>query len=133
MKRTRTGMGLGARALALGVVALGLAGCSHDYWVRFGLVTDAPASVVVNSDQIEIPVGYAVAVHAWPMRDEEQLSSSMEVDLQSLRPGMLGVDHGVREREFVIFGSQVGTTTVDVYFGGSYVDEITARVVPAGP
>jgi len=132
MKRPSTKIGSAARSLALAAVALGLAGCSHDYWVRFGFVTDAPPTVIVNGDQIEIPVGYAVAVRAWPMRDEEELSSSMEVDLQSLRPGMLGVDHGLRNREFVIYGSQVGTTSVDVYFGSSYVDEITARVVPAG-
>jgi len=110
------------------VVAIALVGtgCSDNG-------TGAPATVVVDSDQIQIPVGYAVAIRALPMRDDEQLSSSMEIDLRSLRPGMLGVDHGLRDREFVIYGSQVGTTSVDVYFGGSHVQEITARVVPAGP
>jgi hypothetical protein len=133
MKRSGAGIGRTVRALAFGAALLGLGGCSHDYWVRFQIMTDAPATVVVGRDAIEIPVGYAVAVRALPMKDDEQLSSSMEVDLQSLRPSVLGVDHGVRDREFVIFGSEVGATSVDVYFGESFVEEIEARVVPAGP
>ena len=118
--------------VALGAVMLGLGGCSHDYWVRFQFLTDAPGDAVADRDRIEIPVGYAMAVRALPMRDDEELGADMEIDLQSRRAGTLGLDHGLREREFVIFGADVGTTWVDVYFGDDYVTEIEARVVPAG-
>ena len=133
MKRIDGSGGVGTRALALGagLTVLALAGCSHDYWVRFQLLTDAPVDAVVDRDDIEIPLGYAVAVRALPMRDDEEASSDMKVDLQSRRPSTLGVDNGLRDREFVIYGSELGTTTVDVYFGDSYADEISATVVPA--
>jgi hypothetical protein len=133
MKRTGSSSGVGTRALALGagLAALAVTGCSHDYWVRFQLLTDAPVDAVVDRDEIELPLGYAVAVRALPMRDDEALSSDMTVDLQSRRPSTLGVDDGLREREFVIYGSELGATTVDVYFGDDYAGEISATVVPA--
>jgi hypothetical protein len=127
----RDGFAMRIVALGVGIAALAVTGCSHDYWVRFQLVSDAPAQAVVDRDDIEIPLGYAVAVRALPMRDDQELSSDMTVELQSRRPSTLGVDDGLREREFVIYGSELGTTTVDVYFGDDYADEISATVVPA--
>jgi len=117
------------RLLVLGAAVAVLASCSHDYWARFHILTSGPG-VVVNRDVIQVPLGYAVAVRATPMKDDKELDEDVEVDLVSLNQTVLGLDHGVRDHEFVIWGAREGRTSVDVYVGGSYGEEIDAIVVP---
>lgn len=118
-------------ALLGGLGTLGLGGCGHDYWVRFTVLTDAAAGVVVDRDEIRIPQGQAVAVRVAPMRDDEELSATMEVSFESRRTDLLAVDETPRYREFIIFGSELGATTVDVYFGDDLADKLDASVVEA--
>ncbi|MBW2526733.1 MAG: hypothetical protein JRI23_21295 [Deltaproteobacteria bacterium] len=119
---------LGA-VVGLLVAAASSLGCSSDYWVRFQFTTAAPAAVVVESDRIELPAGLAAGVRALPMRDDEQLGDQIPVNLVSRRPSTLGVDQGVEERHFVLFGVEPGTTWVDVYFDDDFITEIPATVV----
>jgi hypothetical protein len=128
MSRFEAGLRRAVAPLAVVAAAWLLGGCSHDYWVDLDLLTDADPSVVVNRDEVRIPLGYAVAVRATPMKEEDRLDADVEVDLESLRGDLLGVDRGVRDREFIVFGASVGQTEIDVSFGGDWVDTLTAIV-----
>jgi hypothetical protein len=124
--------GLGTRAAVLGVVAglaaLALGGCSHDYWVRLVILSDADPLVVATDEMVQIPLGQAVAVRAIPMQDEERMDADVQIELESQQPSVLGLDEGIEQREFIIYGASAGQTAIDVYFGGDWVAAIPATV-----
>lgn len=112
-------------ALALALVASS-AGCSSEYWVDFTYVSDAAPSVLVDSDRIEIPAGLAVGVTATPVEDGER--TGLALDMVPVRPGIIGIDQALEERQWVIYGISAGATSIELWFAGELVGEMPAVV-----
>jgi hypothetical protein len=113
--------------LAIALLALGTVGCSHEYRVHFKYLTDAPSDVLVTGELIEMPEGAVVGVEAWALEDDERIGD--RVDLIPARPGIVGIDFGLEERTFVLYGIALGATSVDVYFNDDLVGEISAQTI----
>ncbi len=114
------------RLIAIGAIAASCVACSNDYYVDFSYISDAPPSVLIDRDSMEIPAGIAVGVKAFPMEDDRREDAAL--DLVAARPGIIGIDSSLEEDTWVVFGSSPGVTEVEVWFDGELVGEIPARV-----
>jgi hypothetical protein len=110
------------------VVALSsLIGCTDEYSIDFRYLTMAPPEVVIDSDHMEIPEGVAVGVEAVAVEDGDRIGDL--IDFVPVRPGIIGIDRGLDERTFVIYGMAAGATSIDLYFNNERVGEMPAEVV----
>jgi hypothetical protein len=116
-------------ALSLAAAACALSGCSSDYWVDFKYVSDADSRVIVSRDRVEIPVGFAVAVEAYPIEDGER--QGYDLDMRPGRPGIVGVDRGIEDLRWVFYGEDIGETSIELFFDGEYVADLPASIVDA--
>jgi hypothetical protein len=118
-----------ARLWTLAPIAALLGGCGSDYWVDFKYISDADARVLMTRDRIEIPVGFAVGVEAYPVEDGER--QTVDLEMSPARPNIVGVDRGLEEQQWVFYGESVGSTQLELYFDGELVGEMPAVVVDA--
>jgi hypothetical protein len=112
--------------LALAALAVGAVGCHPFDRVDFDAVTTPPVAASVTFDEVTIPKGIAIAVEARPMSGDDELDA--ELELRSADTSILGVDPGVDDKTFVLYGVSVGSTVVEVYYDGELEDEIPAQV-----
>ncbi len=111
------------------LLALGsLIGCTDEYSVDFRYLTNAPPEVIIDSDRMEIPEGIAAGVEAIAVENGNRVGAFIE--FVPARPGIIGIDKGLEERTFVIYGMTAGATSIDLFFNNELVGEIAAKVVP---
>ncbi len=106
-------------------------GCADDHSIEFRYLTNAPPEVVIDSDRMVVPEGIAVGVEAIAVENDHLVGDI--VDFVPVRPGIIGIDRGVQERTFVIYGMTVGATSVDYYFNGELIGNIAAEVTVQEP
>jgi hypothetical protein len=116
--------------LAAAALAAACAGCSSEHDVEFRILTEAPPEVFLSGELIEIPEGIAVGVEAIALEDDRRVGK--RVDLFPARPGIIGMDRGLGERVFVMYGVRAGSTSVDMYFNNDLVGTLTAQVIEQG-
>jgi len=105
-----------------------LVGCTDEYSIDFRYLTMAPPEVVIDSDQMTVPEGIAVGVEAIAVDNGDRVGSI--IDFVPVRPGIIGIDQGLEERTFVIYGMAAGATSIDLYFDNERVGEMPAEVIP---
>ncbi|MBW2456277.1 MAG: hypothetical protein JRI68_17290 [Deltaproteobacteria bacterium] len=103
-------------------------GCANEYSIEFRYLTHAPPEVIIDSDRMLLPAGIAVGVEAIAVEDGRLIEDF--IDFLPVRPGIIGIDRGVQERTFVIYGMTVGATSVDYYFHGELIGNMPAEVTP---
>lgn len=118
-------------ALAALLAAATLAGCGPRYQtIVFELRSQPPIPVRVSADEIEIPVGIAVSVHA-----TIESSSNIEfvpddaLDLDSEDRGILAADPTPGSHNFVFVGVAVGETCLTVEVEYEEEECIPVRVI----
>jgi len=104
-------------------------GCNAEHWVEFRAESAPPQAVTLESDHVEVPAGIAVGVTVRPFKNNDEMDASVEVELESQQPGILGIDHGLDERAFVIYGAEPGATHIDIFFDGELVGDMPATVI----
>ncbi len=114
------------RTLAALLCLMAATGCSSEYWVNFASISDAPASVTVSRDLIEIPAGLAVGVMATPVEDGK--AQDVPLDLVTVRNGIVGIERSLEDEQWVIYGIAPGSTAVEIYFEDELVAEMPAVV-----
>lgn len=115
-----------APIVALAALAVGAVGCHPFDRVDFDALTTPPVAASVTFEKVTIPKGIAIAVEAHPMSGDEELDAKLELRSRDTR--VLGVDAGVDDGTFVLYGVSVGSTVIDVYYDGELEDEIPAEV-----
>ncbi|HEY8378454.1 MAG TPA: hypothetical protein VIK91_18285 [Nannocystis sp.] len=110
------------------LVALG--GCSPRYEaVDFVLRSQPPVPVRVDRDQIEIPVGLAVAVHAELVSGSNiEYTEEDRLELRSKDTGVLLAEDTSGAHNFVLIGVSEGETCVAVIVQLEEEDCIPVRV-----
>ena len=105
-----------------------LSGCTDDHSIDFRYLTMAPPEVVIDSDHLSVPEGIAVGVEAIAVENGDRIGAL--IDFVPVRPGIIGIDRGLEERTFVIYGMAAGATSIDLYFDHELVGEMPAEVMP---
>lgn len=118
------------RVLSILTAALALAGCGPRYEaITFTLESTPPVPVRVEFNEIEVPVGIAVSVHA-----ELQSSSSLEyveedqLELLSGDRDIFLVEGTAGARNFVFVGVAPGETCLSVLIDHEEEDCVPVRV-----
>lgn len=106
-------------------------GCANEYSIEFRYLTNAPPEVIIDSDRMLLPAGIAVGVEAIAVEDDHLIGDL--IDFLPVRPGIIGIDQGVQERTFVIYGMSVGATSIDYYFNGELIGNMPAEVTDQDP
>ncbi len=108
--------------------------CAPDRWVDVSVASDAPPSVIITSDRIEIPAGLAAAMAAQGTEDGEPRHELL-VEFEVVDPSVLGLERALNGGNWVVFGRKPGTTEVDVFIDGepegTINSVVTEQHVPA--
>lgn len=114
MKTTRLSSAVGF--LILGLAGSALVGCGPSFdHLEFELLTVPPVPVSVGPNNLELPVGVAVAVTATPFdTDGEKMEDDVAIALLPSNTSVLGVETSEDARSFVFFGVGPGTTSIEV-------------------
>lgn len=98
----------------LPLLVAGACGPHYD-GLELTLFTEPPVPVRINSEQIEMPTGIAVAVDAKPLSSARfGYYEDDPFELRSQDPGILRVEHTETARRFVFIAVSPGTTCIDV-------------------
>lgn len=108
------------------MLVLAATGCASEHWVDFTTISDAPPSVLLTRDRIEIPAGLAVGVRALPVEDGDREYVTLE--MVPVRSGIIGIEQSLEDDEWVIYGQSPGSTAVELFFGDELVGEMPAVV-----
>lgn len=117
-------------AALLGLTAL-LGACGPRYeTIVFELQSQPPLPVRVHADEIELPVGVAVAVHA-TLESSSRLEYVPEdhLDLDSRDPDVLQAEATPGAHNFVLVGVAVGETCLAVEVEHEEEECIPVRVI----
>ncbi len=116
-------------ALMTAVALTALTGCADDAWVEFKVLTQLPQGAVLAPDRIEVPEGWAIGVEAIPIESNKRVE--VLLDLVVDNPGVVGIDRGLEQNHFVIYGAGRGSTSVDIHFDDELVGDMPATAVDA--
>lgn len=116
---------------ALLLLALALAACGPQYkTIELDPVNSPPVPVRISANEIELPLGIAVAVHAEIFsRTTLEYTDEDRVDLLSRDRAIIDVTPTSGERNFVFVAVALGETCVAVEVNHDEEDCIPARVV----
>lgn len=119
--------------LALGMLALG--GCHADYaGLEIRLYTSTAEPIIATDQQIELPVGLAVAIEALPISgNRHEYDEDDRLDLRSEHEEILLAEPAEMQGWFVLVGVAPGETCIAVLIDGAREACIPARVnAPSG-
>lgn len=133
-------------ATLLGGVAL-LGGCSSEFGMDFGYLSSPPleADIAVEFGQIRLEDGYAVAVVARPLEDQDKMDWETTLELEPSDTRIFDVerleydpereerkDYDLRDGDwsFMLWGRTPGRATLDVWVDGELEAEIPVFVNP---
>ncbi len=129
------------------VGALSTVACSKDYSVEFEYASSVPAGaqISIEFDQIRMEDGYAVAVVARPLANDDKMEWETQLDLQSSNLSVFeiertGFDEEREERKdydlrdgdwgFMLWARRPGSAVLDVWIEGELEAEIPVFVNP---
>lgn len=95
---------------------LAASACGPHYdGLELTLFTEPPVPVRISSDEVEMPVGIAVAVDAKPLSSARfGYYEDDPFELTSQDPGILRIEHTETGRRFVFIAVSPGETCIDV-------------------
>ena len=112
-----------------------LAACGPRYdGLEFKLHTEPPVPVRISGEEIELPVGIAVAVDVTPLSSGRfDYYESDQLDLDPEDRSVLRVEPTGDPRRFIMIGVSPGETCVEVEVDYDRHGCIPARVIEAAP
>ena len=109
-------LGSAAALAILGLLGVGLAGCTPDFdRLEIKIDTLPPLAVSVEPTNVFLPAGIAVGITATPFDTSgDEMDSDVVLDLVPKNQAVLGVEASLDDRSFVLFGVGPGTTSISV-------------------
>lgn len=123
-----------AALVALGLMVVGLAGCSDAWSVGLALRSDPPLEPDLSRGEAVIAEGMAVGVRAVPLEDDEPVDDDdLVVELTSLDRDVVDVRPGLDPNTFVLIGRRAGTARLDARVDGEVAAPLEVVVEAQAP